>query len=139
MSKKLLGALALVAMVSLAALPVLADETLPDSCIMRADPGMDVCRYGDAATDCTYEDGDRPCALCCLLATINYAVNWIFTFLVALAIILVLIGAYHILTAAGAQEKVTQGQNYIKFALIGLALALMAKAVPSLVKFIVGT
>ena len=109
---------------------------------MRADPGINDCDdvFTAAGDTCDYDaNPDVPCALCCLMATINYAVNWIFVFLVALVVILVLVGAYYILTAAGSDEKISKGRDYIMFAAIGLALALFARAVPAIVKFIVGT
>ncbi|GAH61373.1 unnamed protein product, partial [marine sediment metagenome] len=58
--------------------------------------------------------------------------------LVAFAAIMVLFGAFTLLTAGGAPEKVTSGRNYIIYAAIGLAVGLFAKAIPALVRVIMG-
>ncbi len=136
MSNNLLKLVFIGVMLMTASLPVLAQDTLPSGCNVRADTGIEGCPA--AGSTCMYEDQGDICGLCCLLGTINYAVNWIFTFMIALTIIFVLLGAYNILTAAGSDEKITKGKNYIMFAAIGLALALMARAVPAIVKYIAG-
>jgi len=77
-------------------------------------------------------------AICCLLNTLYNVVDWVFVILVGVSGIMVIIGALQILTAAGVPEKVTSGRNYILYAAIGLLVALLAKAVPGIVKLIAG-
>ena len=76
--------------------------------------------------------------MCCLINTLYNITDWIFVILVAIVILFVLIGAFSILTAGGSPDKVTTGRNYIMYAMIGLAVAIMAKAIPGVVKLIVG-
>jgi hypothetical protein len=74
----------------------------------------------------------------CLLNTIYNITDWIFVILMALAVIFVIIGAFTLVTAAGSPEKVSSGRNYIMYAAIGIVVALLARAIPALVKMIVG-
>jgi len=50
--------------------------------------------------------------------------------------IFVLLGAFSILTAGGSSDKINKGRDYILWAAIGFAVALLAKAVPGIVKFL---
>jgi len=76
--------------------------------------------------------------MCCLLNTIYNVTNWIFIILVGVVTIFVILGAFTIVTAAGSPEKLNSGRNYILYATIGLLVAFLAKAVPGIVKIIVG-
>ncbi len=163
MNKKILFGLLLIGLlaVQFAPLSVLAeDAVIPGFCTMRADVNgrlMKACpvKKGDVATGtpvgdtrtgkCYYEGEtgdteyyDGVCGICCLLSGVLYATDIIFTGLVALVIVFVLMGAFAIVTAAGAAEKVNKGRDYILYAGIGLGAALLARAVPALVKFILG-
>jgi len=138
MQKKTLVALLLSASLMVQFLPVIvaAQETLPSGCVMRKNPGIEDCGFTAPGDICDYED-DRPCALCCLLSTVYWVTDWIFTFLIVLVVIFVLWGAFDILTAAGAEAKVNSGRNKIMYAAIGLACAIAAKAVPGIVRYLV--
>lgn len=74
----------------------------------------------------------------CLLNSLYNITDWIFLILVGIAGIWVLMGAFTLLTAGGNSEKVTSGRNYILYAAIGLAVALLAKAVPGIVRVVMG-
>lgn len=74
----------------------------------------------------------------CFLNMMNIVINWIFIALMILVIILVLLGAFDIMTAGGNVEKVTLGRTRIMYAAIGLIVALVARAVPSIVRSIFG-
>ncbi len=74
----------------------------------------------------------------CTLNTINTLVDYIFIFIVTVVMIFVMLGAFSILTAAGDPEKITTGRNYIIYAAVGMAIAFLARAVPALVKAILG-
>jgi len=76
--------------------------------------------------------------MCCLLNTIYNVTNWIFVILVGIVMIFVIMGAFILVTAAGSPEKVTSGRNYVLYAAIGLLVAFLAKAVPGIVKIIIG-
>ncbi len=74
----------------------------------------------------------------CLMNTFNAIVDWMFTIFVVLAVFFTILGAFNILMAGGNAEKVTSGRQYILYAAIGLAVAFIARAIPGLVKGILG-
>lgn len=74
----------------------------------------------------------------CFLNMMIIVLNFIFVALMILVIIMVLMGAFKLMTAAGAPDKVTAGRNMIMYAAIGLIVALVAKAVPSIVSAVFG-
>lgn len=76
--------------------------------------------------------------ICCAFNAVYMVTGWIFWFLLALVVLLVIIGAFFILTAAGDAAKVTTGRNFIIYACIGLIIALMARAIPSIAKALMG-
>jgi hypothetical protein len=68
----------------------------------------------------------------------NAAVDWIFVVLVVLAVVFTILGAFNIIMSQGDPGKVDSGRNYIMFAAIGLIAAFIARAIPSIVKAIMG-
>jgi hypothetical protein len=77
-------------------------------------------------------------AQCCLVNSIYNIVDWIFIILVAIAGIFIIIGAMNIIIAGGDSGKVDTGRKYIMYAAIGLFVAFIARAIPSIVVNIVG-
>ena len=75
--------------------------------------------------------------LVCLLDTILTVTDWIFNALVIASTILVIWGGWTLTTSGGDEKKVSKGREWIMFAMIGLAMALLSKAVPSIVMAIV--
>jgi magnesium-transporting ATPase (P-type) len=69
-------------------------------------------------------------------------VNNIISFLLTLALVLVpmiiIIGAYFIMTAGGDPGKVAKGKNIIIYSLIALAIILLAKSLVAIIKEIFG-
>ena len=63
-----------------------------------------------------------------------------FIFWVALAIVplMVLIGAFYLLTAGGDPKRVKTGQNFIMYAAIGLAVILFSKGLIAVLKYVLG-
>jgi len=54
-----------------------------------------------------------------------------------LSVIMVLVGAFQLMTSAGNPEKASQGRKTIMYAAIGLAIAIMAGGLSSLLKNII--
>jgi len=108
--KKSLSTLILVGVISLFVLPfimpVLAQQTAPT--IMESPD--------DAIT---------------LLGTIT---NWFFTILMAVAVIILILAAWTFLTAGGNPDAVTKARQMLIFALIGVAVAVLAKGLPALIQ-----
>jgi len=137
--KKILLALAIIGLI----VPVMiAAQTAPDSCIIKQLPGLTNCggACGTVGGTClySYTNLGTTGAMCCLFSTINYVVNWIFMIMMILVVILILVGAFMLITSAGDEEKVGKGRNYIVFAMIGVAVALLARALPYLIRSIMG-
>jgi len=96
------------------------------------------CKYAIPADGPRCADVTTKWGLFCTMNTINTLVDYIFIFIVTVVMIFVMLGAFSILTAAGDPEKVTSGRNYIIYAAVGMAIAFLARAVPALVKAILG-
>jgi hypothetical protein len=75
--------------------------------------------------------------MCCLVNTIYSVTDWIFYVLMAFVGIMIVIGAFTIITAGGSPEKVTSGRNFILYAVIGMVVAFFARAIPAIVKAVI--
>lgn len=89
---------------------------------------------GDASADCMTTDWGSVC----LLNSLYNVTDWISFILLAVAAIMIIMGAFTLATAAGAPEKVTAGRNYIIFACVGLVVALLSRAIPAIARRFVG-
>ncbi|MBI4359245.1 MAG: hypothetical protein HY577_01545 [Candidatus Nealsonbacteria bacterium] len=76
--------------------------------------------------------------LFCAMNTLYAITDWIFLFLILIVILLVIFGAFKIMMSAGDAAKVKEGRDMIMYAAIGLLVALVSRAVPSIVKAILG-
>ena len=132
-------AVAFLAPVAMAAPIVPAEIT---KCTMRHDfSGADWVAKGftcPATGDCLFADATKTCGSCCLIDTIYTITDWIFIGVVAIAMIMLFIGAFNIVTAGGSPEKVNTGRSYIIFAAVGIIVALIAKLIPVIAKNIIG-
>jgi hypothetical protein len=140
--KKISPALVLLSLAAVIAIPSIGLAQPPESCTIRANTGITACPgVGQTATYTeTYGTGTNQVsgAICCLMSTINNIINWIFFFLLVVAVIVGIIGAYNIITAGGSAEKVETGRKFIMYAIIGVIVALFAKAIPAIAKMLVG-
>jgi hypothetical protein len=69
-------------------------------------------------------------------SVLNYVCTifgWMFYFLIALAIVFGVIGAYRYLTSAGNSEKVKTANNTLLYAAIAVGVALLARSIPLIV------
>ena len=156
--KKIIPTLIFLSLLAVIFSPILvgAQEKVPDCCKLSRDIELDEVTYnkgiwvgekncegkitadclatGTASTDCA----SKKWGLLCLLSSIYVITDWIFTFLMALVGVMVILGAFTLTTAAGSPEKIKKGKDYILYAAIGLLVALLAKAVPALIKSLLG-
>mgnify|MGYP001560577756 CR=1 FL=1 len=65
-------------------------------------------------------------------------VDWLFTILLVIAALFIVLAAYTFVTAGGDPEKVNTARNQVLYALIGVAVAFLAKGLVALVQRIVG-
>lgn len=129
------------------ALPALVSAQAPPpevtECTMRHDltgaawtaKGFICPDVGDA---CPFDSTTYTCAVCCLMDSVYTVTDWIFVGITFVAVIMILMGAYNMVTAAGDPEKVNTGRNYILWAAIGFIVALVARAVPAIARNILG-
>ncbi len=64
--------------------------------------------------------------------------NWMFYFLIILSVIFIVVAAFRYLFAAGDPEKVKAAGHALIYAAVAIAVALVAKAVPSVVGTLLG-
>lgn len=69
----------------------------------------------------------------------NTLINWFFTILLIVAIIYILLAAYNYLTAAGDDDKVKKAHKMLIYAVVGIAVALLAQGVRFVVAQLVRT
>jgi hypothetical protein len=96
------------------------------------------CPTSTTPLECEYKSATYTCATCCLLDTIFTITDWVFYLVLSVAIILVIWGAYQIMTAGGAPDKIKSGRDFILWSIVGLIVALLAKSIPSIARTIIG-
>ena len=74
----------------------------------------------------------------CLLSTIYRVTDWAFFIVLAMSTVMVIAGGVMITTAGGDPGKVTTGRNYITYAMLGLLVALLSKAIPAVATALLG-
>ena len=65
-------------------------------------------------------------------------ITWVFGFLLVIVVLMVLISGYMFVTAGGNPESVTKARNWLMYALIGLAVAVLGRGLVALVLTILG-
>ena len=74
----------------------------------------------------------------CVFNTIYTVTDYIFYILVTMMTIMIILGGFYYLTAAGNPEKASKGKSIIVYAIVGFVIALLAKMLPAIVKFFMG-
>ena len=69
---------------------------------------------------------------------VNAIIHFIFIVAVALAPLMILIGAFYIMSAGGDPKRVETGKKIILYALIGFAIILFAKGLVAILESILG-
>jgi len=110
---------------------------VPESCTIRANTGISGCPGVGSTAEYSNTYGTVSGALCCVFSSINLVINWIFIGLLLISVLVGLVGAYSIVTAGGNAEKVDAGKKWILYAIIGLGVAFLVRAIPFVVRTIV--
>jgi len=63
--------------------------------------------------------------------------SWLFAILLVVVAILVVYAGFNFITAAGDTDKINKARSTVTFAAVGLAVALLAKAIPAIVELII--
>jgi hypothetical protein len=77
-------------------------------------------------------------SICCTLEMVHNVTDWVFYFVLILAVLMLVIGGAFYITAAGDPEKAGRGKMILTLSVVGLVIAIIAKLIPSLVRFFVG-
>ena len=109
-----------------------------DSCTISQDRLEQFTEQGlKCSTTCTFttnsSSGNFDCGTCCLLNSIYNIVDWAFLIIMAFSVIAIIWAAVMFLTSGGESEKVSSAKQIIMYAAVGIIVALLAKAVPSIV------
>ena len=134
--KKVLSSLILVSVLGLMLAPAVSlaqVPTQPTTCKLKYDlTSVDpACSKGASVEIDKY-------GMCCLLNTLYNVTDWMFIALIGLAVIFVIIGGFTFVTAGGSTEKTQAGRNYLLYAAIGILIGFLAKAIPAIVKMMMG-
>lgn len=153
--KKVFSVLSLLALVfSLFAVPLVGqaqdDATRPcapdeiECCDTRVGFVVEVAgdRYevqaGQGIRPTTFPQSPGVWGIVCMLATIHHITNWIFYIIMVVVMVMILAGAFMFLTSSGDTTKTGKATKTITFAVIGMVVALLARAIPAAVRFITG-
>ncbi len=74
----------------------------------------------------------------CLIDTIMTITDWIFYIFMMVAVIMIIIGAFSFMFSAGDPTKAERGKKILIYSVIGIVIALLAKLVPSVIRFVIG-
>ena len=74
-----------------------------------------------------------------LYQLICVASNWLFSFIMVVAIIILLVGAIKFFTAGGSEDTVATARKYLTYALVGVAVAILARSLVLVVANFVGS
>lgn len=124
--------------------PLFAQGKIPNCCVISNTVTVEGTIYEKGQT-VGYEVDDNICnvndqvrdhttkqwGLICLLASVKSITDWIFNFLIVFVGVMVIFGAFTLVTSAGDPQKVKNGRNYILYAGIGMIAGFLAKAFPA--------
>ncbi len=74
-----------------------------------------------------------------LYSLIVKAGGWLFSGVVAIAVILMIYGGFIFVTAGGDEDKVKDGKNYIIYGVVGIAVATLATGIVSVIGEFLGS
>ncbi|MBI5220915.1 MAG: hypothetical protein HY978_03750 [Candidatus Liptonbacteria bacterium] len=66
-------------------------------------------------------------------------INWVFTFLIIIAIIFILVAAFEYLTAGGNDEKISKAHKRLIYAAVAIVVGILAKGFPYLISSFIGS
>lgn len=81
---------------------------------------------------------DPPVNVSSIQELLKNIASYIYGISLAVAVIMILYGAFQILTSAGDPKKATDGKNTIIYTIVGLAIVILATGIVSLVIEILG-
>jgi len=64
--------------------------------------------------------------------------NWVFYIGIILAPLMILVGAFYLVTAAGIPARIETGKKFIIWTIVGLAVIFLSRAIIGIIKYILG-
>jgi hypothetical protein len=121
-------------------LVIFGQTEAPNQCIIRRATGISDCPSpGQTAIyDNTYGTTKVRGAICCLMSSIYYLSDWVFTIVLTIAVFIGIWGGYTYMSSGGAEDKLKKGRDWILYSLVGVGIALLARAIPAVAKTIMG-
>ena len=149
--KKILPVLTLIGVLAVLVVPLVTSaQQIPECCQIRRTFDFEGVRtqghcYGAATGTCVGYAAcvpatsftDERWGMICILNTVYRVTDLVFGLLIVFGAIMILLAAYTFLTAGGAPEKVNKARDYILYALVGLTVAFLARAIPSIVRLLI--
>jgi len=144
--KKILSIFAVVSLLAVLVLPAVSlaltnptDEIIPDKCVLKNNVGITMCpAAGQLCGEEECSNAGAQWGMCCMMDTVYTVSNWVFYLAILLSTIMIVFGGFTYITSSGDPTKSAKGKSIITYALIGLAVALLAKVLPSVMKFFLG-
>ena len=102
----------------------------------RTDPWCDLDRNGQP--DGNIDLYSKDWGMICFLGTLNLIIKWLFIIIMLVVTIMIMYGGFLFVTAAGDPDRAGKGKKVLTYAAVGLAVALLARVIPSLLRFIIG-
>jgi len=65
--------------------------------------------------------------------------DWIFVFLLVLAVVFIVLAAFQFITSGGDPAAVSMARTKLIYAAVGIAVAVLARGIPEAVRDIIGT
>ncbi len=135
MNKKIVSSVLVAGMMAGTLVPMLALAQPQTGCTLKHDI------EGFTADGCTsgasINESNPIWGICCIMDAVLTVTDWIFYGLLVVTALLVIWGGFTIATAGGSPDKVGEGRNYILYAMIGLAVALLSRAIPAVVRALI--
>jgi hypothetical protein len=118
--------------------------SIPEECTIRRDfsaGGVDFNKgdtVGPLGSGSTLTHSRDDWGIICFLNAVYYVTDWVFYILMLAVMIMILIGGFLFLTAGGSTDKVSKAGKVIAFSIVGLLIGLLARVIPSIVKYVSG-
>lgn len=121
---------------------IAAEETSKDECGYTSVPDTGI--QNECAFGADEKVSNSPCwtkdfGIVFVLSFVNNITNWAFIILMSVTVLMFIYAGFLYLTSQGDPTRAGKGKQVLTFAIIGLAIALLAKIIPGVVKFIMGT
>jgi hypothetical protein len=140
--KKIIALAGVVAVLFLAVVaPALAQTNVGpvSSCTISATNVSRMSALGvTCSQSCDYSGNTGSCGLCCILNTVYTFTDWAFFILLAIAVFYIILAGIKFVTSGDNPDEVAKARSMILYAAVGIGVALLARAVPSMVKFVLG-